>query len=298
MPAPGAAGGQIAGRVVDRTAPAHALARQAVRLEIVERGASSERHALTDAQGRFAFAGLPVGGLRVFLVGTVVGGVPYQSGRIVLTPSGPTAAVILVVYDPARDRSGMQVALVFGVVDVARGGLRVSVIQRFQNPTDRTVVTSAQAPLVFPLPAGAEAVTFIGGWHDPRVTDGRIEDAIPILPGALQVAYAYGLEARGRTLAVPWSFPDGAGDVEILVADQGLGVAGDGLRRAGVVTEGGRRYQRWSGGPVPPGGRITVHLSGIPAAQDAWPGALAAALACVLAGGLALALRRPRHARA
>ncbi len=290
--------GQIVGRVIDRTAPVHALPGQVVRLAIIERGASSERRAVTDAQGRFSFTGLPVGGIRVFLAGTEYGGVGYESDRIVLTPSAPARSVVLLAYEPARSRSAAQVPLVFGVVEVARGGVRVSVIQRFQNPTDRTVVATARAPLVFPLPGGAEAVSFTGGWRDPRVVDGRIEDAIPILPGALQVAYAFGLEARGRTLTVPWRFPDGAGDVEILVADRGVGVTGDGLRPAGIVTEAGRRYQRWSGGPVPRGGRVSIRLAGVPTAQDAWPGLVAGALALVLGGGLALALRRPRPARA
>ncbi len=293
-PAGGKATGQILGRVVDRTAPAHALAGQVVRLAIVERGASSERRAVSDAQGRFAFTGLPVGGIRVFLLSTEYGGVRYESGRIVLTPSEPTRSVALVAYDPASDRSAVRVALVFGVVDIARGGIRVSVLQRLQNATDRTAVGTARDPLMFPLPRAAAGVTFLGGWRDPHVVDGRIEDAIPVLPGRLQVAYAYGLDARGRALTVPWSFPDGAADVEILVADAGVRIVADGLHLAGTVAEAGRRYQRWSGGPMPRGGQAAVRLDGIPAAQDAWTEGVAAALAVVLGSGLLLALRYPR----
>jgi len=293
-PAGGEGTGQILGRAIDRTPPAHALAGQAVHLAIVERGASSERRAASDAQGRFAFTGLPVGGIRVFLLSTEYGGVRYESERIVLTPSEPTRSVLLVTYDPASDRSAVRVALVFGVVEIARGGIRVSVIQRLQNATARTAVATVNDPLRFPLPRAAAGVTFLEGWRDPHVVDGRIEDAIPVLPGRLQVAYAYGLEAHGRALTVPWSFPDGAADVEILVADAGVRIAADGLHLAGAVTEAGRRYQRWSGGPMSRGGQAAVRLDGIPGAEDAWTGGVAAALAVVLGSGLLLALRYPR----
>ncbi len=285
--------GQIVGRAIDRTAPIHALGGQDVRLAIIERGASAERHVTTDGLGRFAFTGLPVGGIRVFVVSTEHGGVRYQSDRIVLTPSSPTRSVVLVAYEPAPDRSALRVALVFGVVDAARGGVRVSVIQQWLNPTDRTAVTTASDPLAVPLPPGAEAVTWIAGWEHPHVAGGRIEDAVPVLPGTRQVAFAYGLAARRTSLTIPWDFPTGAGDVEILIA-QGVRAAADGLRPIGIVTEAGRSYERWSGGPIRPGGHVTVRLSGIRAEQDAWPAAVAGGFAAVLAAGLWRAFRRPR----
>ncbi len=285
--------GQIVGRVVDRTAPAHALGGQDVRLAIVERGTSAERRVTTDALGRFAFTGLPVGGIRVFVVSTEHGGVRYQSGRIVLTPSSPVRSVVLVAYEPAPNRSALRIPLVFGVIDVTRGGIRVSVIQQWLNPTDRTAVTTASDPLVVPLPPGAEAVTWLSGWADPHVVGGRIEDAVSVLPGSRQVAFAYGLATRRPRLTIPWTFPEGAGDVELLIA-RGVRITADGLRPIGIVTEPGRSYERWSGGPIPPGGQVMVRLDGIPTAQEAWPGVVAGGLAAVLAAGLAFALRRPR----
>ncbi len=291
-PAPSARG-EIAGRVIDRTAPAHALPGRVVRLEIVERGSSAERRAVTDARGRFAFTGLPVGGIRVFLLATEYRGVPYESGQIVLTTEAPARSVDLTVYEPAPDRSAARLALVFGVIDVARGGIRVSTIQRYENATDRAVPAGERDPLTVPLPRGAEAVSPLAGWRDPRVADGRITDVLPLLPGVTQVAYAYALEARAAA-RVPWRLPDGAGDVEVLVADAGVRVAGDGLRFVGTVTEAGHRYQRWSGGPVPRGGEVSLRLEGVPAGQDAWPAAVAGGLAIVLGGGLAHALRTRR----
>jgi hypothetical protein len=293
----GGSDGQIVGRVIDRTAPVHALAGIQVRLSIIERGITAERRAATtDALGRFAFTGLPVGGIRVFVVSIEHGGVTYQSSRIVLTPQTPVRSVALTAYESAPNRSALRVGLVFGVVEIARGGVRVSVIQQWLNPTDRTAVTTAQDPLAVSLPPAAEGVTPLSGWRDPHVSGGRIEDAVPVLPGSFQVAFAYGLAAGRSALVIPWNLPEGAQDVEILVARQGERIAAEGLREIATVTEAGREYARWSGGPVPRGGGVSVRLDGIPSDQDVWPGVVAAALAAVLTGGLVLALRRARGA--
>ncbi len=268
-----------------------------MRLAIIERGTSEERHVVSDAVGRFVFPRLPVGGIRVFVVSTEHGGVRYESERIVLTQAASARSIVLTVYEPVRDRSAVRVALVFGVVDIARGALRVSVVERLENPTDRTAVPTVRDPLAVPLPSGAEAVTFLGGWRDPRVVRGQIEDVIPVPPGGIQVSYAYGLRAGAPMLAVPWRFPEGVADVEVLVAQAGVRIAADGLRPIGAVTEAGRRYERWSGGPFPPGGQATVRLDGLPVARDFWPALVAASLGLALGGGLLLALRRPRRGR-
>src|SRR2546429_221612 len=85
----------------------------------------------------------------------------------------------------------------------ARGALRVSVVQRLENPTDRTIVSSPRDPLVFPLSPGAQSVRFLSGWVDPRVDSGTITDAFPVTPGRTEVAYAYILDARQSEVAVP-----------------------------------------------------------------------------------------------
>jgi hypothetical protein len=263
-----------------------------VSLAIIERAATSERRATSDTEGKFAFAGLPVGGIRVFVLATEHRGVQYESDRIQLPLDAPTRSVDLVVYERARDRAAIHATVAFAVVDVARGGIHVSAIQRFENPTDKTAVPTGADPLVFPLPSGAQAVTFLAGWRDPRVGDGAITDAIPLLPGALQEAYAFGVEARRRDLSFPWRLPYGASDVEILVEDAGIRVRAEGLHLAGTVSGPRGRYVRWSGGPVPPGGQVEVRLAGLPAARPVLPTAIVAALAIVLGSGLLWALRR------
>ena len=96
---------------------------------------------------------------------------------------------------------------------------------------------------------------------------------------------------RTRTATLQWLFPYGATDVELLV-DQGIRVSGIGMHAVGIVTERGRRYARWSGGPVRPGAALSVRLDGLLLSEDHWPEIVAGMLALALAYGLAAALRR------
>ncbi|MHB8732840.1 MAG: carboxypeptidase-like regulatory domain-containing protein [bacterium] len=292
-PAAGGASGIIRGRVIDRTAPAHPVAGLPVRLQIVERGTSAEREARTDAAGAFVFGGLPVGGLRVFLLSTEYQGAPYDGAqRILLTSEAPVRDLPLAVYDAGADRRALRGMLLFAVVDVVPGALRVTTVEQVQNASDRTVVTTAADPLAFPLPRGAIAVQTLDGWRDPHTAEGRITDARALPPGVAQVTYAYQERPRGGDAAIEWTPPFGAERVEILVADAHLRVAGDGMRAAAPVTASGRRYTHWSGGPVAPGAAVALRIGGLPTAGDRWPAVLAAALAAALGVGLVVALRR------
>ncbi len=293
--APAAADGRIQGRVIDRTAPQRPIARQTVRLTVVERGASSDQDAVSNDAGEFRFTGLPVGGVRVFVLSAEYRGVRYASERILLEPNSPVRTIALSVYEPSSDRAALHATVAFAVVDVARGAVRVSVVQGFANRTDRTLVVSPDDPLVFPLPPGAETVSALAGWRDPRIAAGRITDAFPLTPGSVRVAYTYGLEARGPDVTLPWSLLYGAEDVEVLVADAGIGVAAEGLTARGTVAGSRGRYLRWGGGPVAPGGQVVLRLRGVPRASTPWPGAVAAGLGLVLFCGLVIALRRSRR---
>ena len=294
QPSPGEAAGVIRGQVVDRTAPAHPVVGQPVRLQIVERGTSSERQTRTGPDGRFVFTGLPVGGLRVFLVSTEYQGAAYEGAqRVVLTPSAPARDVPLTVYDAAANRRVLRGTLLFAVVDIVPGALRVTTVEQVENPTDRTVVVAPDDPLRFPLARGALAVTPLDGWRDPHVDEGHITDTRPFAPGVAQLTYAYQTRPAAGRVPLAWLLPFGAARVEILIADAHVAVTAGGLRSAGPVTASGRRYTRWSGGPVAPGGTVALGLAGLPAGGDRWPGVVAVALAVLLAGGLARALRSP-----
>lgn len=288
--------GEIRGRVVNQTAPAHPVAGQRVRLEIVEPGTTSTRFTTTDPQGRFEFSGLPVGGTRVFTVQAQYGGVPYTV-RAALTSAAPERDVSLFVFTATSSRAAVRGTVAFAVLELLHHAVRMSVIQRLDNATDRAVAVTDADPLVFPLPqvspapGGGEPVQFVDGWRDPHVRNGAITDTLPVLPGTTQVAYAVGVEPRSRTGTLRWEFPYGATDVELL-ADPSTQISATALRANGVVTERGRYYARWSGGPVAAGGAVSARVDGLPVFVDRWPEIAAGGLALALACGLAVALRR------
>jgi hypothetical protein len=68
--------------VLDQTPPAHPVAGQRVRLELVEHGSASTRGTATDLRGRFRFSHLPIGASRVFLVQVQYAGVPYTARAV------------------------------------------------------------------------------------------------------------------------------------------------------------------------------------------------------------------------
>jgi hypothetical protein len=288
--------GEIRGTVVDHTTPSHPVGGQLVRLEITEPGFNSTRTTTTDRQGRYAFPGLPVGGTRVFLVQVHYGGVPY-SVRVALTPAARVHEVPLAVFAATNDRTVVSGTIALVVLESLHDALRLSVVQRFNNATDRAVAATDQDPLVVPLPQLSPAprasvpVEFIDGWRAPRVLDGTITDALPLLPGATEVAYAFGVEPGTRATSVLWEFPHGATDVEIL-ADPGLKLSGAAVRARGVIDEHGRRYARWSAGPLPREGAVSFRIEGLPVRAEGRPEIVAAVFGLVLAAGLAMALRR------
>ncbi|HLW61146.1 MAG TPA: hypothetical protein VKV57_14670 [bacterium] len=288
--------GEIRGVVLDDTPPVHPVAGQRVNLEIVERGSTSTRGTTTDPKGRFAFSSLPLGGIRVFLVQVQYGGVSYTA-RAALTPAVPARDVQLSVFESTEDRTALHGTIAFAVVEPLQRGLRVSVIQRLQNATDRAIVATDADPLVFPLPQvsplplGPEPVEFVGGWRDPQVARGTITDATPVLPGTMEVAYTFRFEPRTRTATLRWLLPYGATDVELLV-DHSIRASGIGVRANGSITERGRPYIRLSGGPVRAGTAVSVRLDGLLVSRDLWPEIVAGMLALTLAYGLAAALRR------
>jgi len=186
----------------------------------------------------------------------------------------------------------------FMVVEPVDRLLRLSVIQRVATAPDHVILGTDQDRLVFPLPEvvprprHSEPVDFVSGWRRPRVVNGVITDAVPQLFGAAELAYAFVFQPRGATATLRWILPYGATDIVLLVPEHGIRASGTGLHDGGVVTERGRRYVRWSGGPAAPGEAISVRLDGLPVPDGRWPEIAAGMLAVALAGGLVAALRR------
>ena len=289
--------GEIRGGVIDRTSPAHPARGQAVRLDIVDRLSTDTKLTTTDARGGFAFGGLPVGGVRVFRVRVVYGGVPYTAA-VTLTPAAPVREVSLAVFEATKSLDALRGADALAVFEAMDGGVRVSVVERLTNESDRMIAASEDSPLVFPLPLlspaprGTQPIEFVDGWRDPHLRADAITDTVPIPPGGVALSYVLGMVPRGRTATVRWRFPYGARSVQVLMGDTDIRVSGSALHTDGLVSERGRRYAHWSAGPVLPGDAVSMEFIGLPVLVDVWPEAVAGGLVLVLASGLIAGLRR------
>jgi hypothetical protein len=221
---------------------------------------------------------------------------------VIVTTAGLEADANLPVNVPQAvgEPSPVSGTVAFMVVEPAQRFLRLSVIQRLTTAPGHAVPGTGRDRLIFPLPEVAphprrlEPVDFVSGWRQPRVVNGVITDAAPLLPRTAEVAYAVVFQPRGTTATLRWTLPYGATDVELLVPEHGILATGIGLRDLGIVTERGQRYVRWSGGPVARGEAVSVRLDGLPAPEGRSPEITASILAVALAGGLFVALRRPR----
>lgn len=186
----------------------------------------------------------------------------------------------------------------FMVIEPAGRALRVNVVQQLSVVPDHVILGTERDRLALPLPemsprpVRSQPVDFVAGWRSPRVSNGVITDAVPALFTAGELAYAVVLQPRSSTAALRWTLPYGATQVVLLVPDHAILASGAGLRGGDVVTERGRRYVRWSGGPIAPGGTFAIRLEGLPAADSRWPEAVAGFLGIALACGLIAALRR------
>jgi hypothetical protein len=290
--------GEIRGSVIDRTSPPHPVSGQTVRLEIIDRLFTDTTLTTTNTRGRFTFRGLPVGGIRWFRLRVVYGRVPYVAG-VTLTPAAPVREVALAVFEATKSLGALRGADALAVFEPMDGALRVSVVERLTNVSDRMIVAPYDKPLVFPLPLlsaaprGAEPIAFVDGWRDPHITADAVTDTLQIPPAGVVVSYVLGMVPRAQTATVQWRFPYGARSVQVLVEDRGIRVSGSALRADGLATERGQRYAHWTAGPVSPGDAVSMKFDGLPVRVDVWPEAVAGGLVLVLTCGLIAALQRP-----
>ncbi|HEV2281045.1 MAG TPA: hypothetical protein VGX75_01485 [bacterium] len=224
--------------------------------------------------------------------------IPLAAGAIVMAAVLEAGANPAGTAPEARGPLPVSGTVAFMAVEPAGRLLRVSVIQGMAAAPDHVIPGTGHDRVAFPLPEVAppprrsEAVDLVGGWRRPQVVNGVITDAVPPLSGGAEVAYAWVFEPRGETATLRWVLPYGATDIVLLVPEHGIRVSETGLHADGVVTERGRRYARWSGGPAAPGDAVSVRLDGLSAPDGRWPELAAGLLAVVLAGGLIAALRR------
>ena len=304
----------ISGVVRNGTADAEAPVGLWVTLRYqVGSGELVEHDTLTQPDGSFTFTGLPPQGRPGFEVRTDYLGVEYANRALGEPLTGPLE---LTVYEITSDFSVLSLVddtLAVTGADGSRREFAVLEAVRVRNGSDRTfrADTLNDGPMSmvrFSLPEGASALDVeaaVPGGHVLQVDRG-FALTIPVPPGDHDILYVYRVPYDGSIKQYTPNFPMGAGSFRVMLANGLAQGSGPGMRAVDDVTIGETTYQVLEAGPLAPGQRAAVRLSGLPQPtlleraenavrsdgfrRGALPGALGVVL--VLAVGVVLLRRR------
>lgn len=304
IPPAGAAGGaapsRVEGEIIRVTASGdQPVPRQWVVLHGI--GASGGRaidSVLTAADGSFVIRyDRGADSTAQYFVTTVHHGIAYVSG--VLPPEATANEATLSVFDTTSAPVPIAVRgrhiIVFAPTDNPRR--RVAEIYDLSNDSTLTRVGARGGEPLWTanVPAGAEE--FASGPEmlsneSIALDNGRVVARDPIAPGLKRIAFTYALPATAFPISIPLERPT---DVfEILVEDRGAEVAGPGLEETAPSTIEGRTFRRFQGRSMPSSAVVTVRMPAAPVAPRRTNPFIIAALAALMIGALAIALRRAR----
>jgi hypothetical protein len=205
--------GTIEGTVFNTTSGTAAPCPAEVGLQVQVKGQFVPlRMAATDEQGRFCFAGLPVGEDYLYLVGADRQGVFYPGPRILLSESHPAAHAELAVCDAVRRPSPLVLKKMDITIRPETGVLKVAESLLIDNPSRTTYIGEAagdipSATLVLSIPPEFERTTFEKEFYGRHfaVLNNKVVTGIPWTPGQRELKYTYVL--RNIKEATVWQRP-------------------------------------------------------------------------------------------
>ncbi len=207
-----------------------------------------------DAEGKFEFTVTDVLPDLVYIADVEYGDLSFNSNADQLTRVNPTLELPVIVYETTTDVSGINIAQLHVIFNLAEGELQVSEFYVFNNEDTAVFVGETgnvdDGVIKISLPAGAENISFqraFGGF-DRFVPAGEViqtetgwSDTIPIQPGTasanLLVSYTLPYE-DGLRLAHPIAYPINAASA--MIPDVGVEFAGDNwVAQGGQTTSSG-----------------------------------------------------------
>ena len=312
----------IAGTVENGTAEADVSLGLAVTLSVYRLGDLQEtRETVADADGSFAFRGVPGGEGHGYILSADHAGVTYTYER-----DYPMEAPTLVIFESSSNHDFLRVtshSLVVGGVNPDSQTLDMLELVGVVNTGDRTFLadlSQAQmgqmAFLRFSLPTTVtdlDVETSMRGGSILQVDRG-FALTTSVKPGEHEIAYSFRTGYSAGRLTFDHGLPFGA-DVFRVLLPEGLGrVRSDSLQETELLTLGERTYQRLEGQDFQPGDRALLSFTDLPqpslwsrirnAASDddviavAIPVALAAWLLALLGYVMLRSARRARAAAA
>lgn len=299
LPAPELPNGTVSVRLVRE-----AVGNNITGHEVAVSAGDVKRTAMTDETGRAQFTGLPSGASAV--AEAVVDGERVTSQPFQVPAAGGIRVILISGLEAARERREKEEAEaakappVRGVV-VFGGDSRL--IFEFQNDSLRgfyllDVVNTARSrvdtggPLIIDLPRGAGGAAVLQGSYPGATVQGdRVTILGPFPPGTSSVQIGFTLPYTADALTVTQKFPAALQQVSVLAEKvAALHMASPQFAdHRDVEMQDGAAFILGTGGALPAGQELTVHLTDLPQVST-WPRNVALALAAVvLAAGAWLA---------
>jgi len=274
LPAPELTAGTITVRVV-RESIGNDLPNQTVKVTI----GGTSKTAVTDAQGRAQFAGLPPG--QEGRAEATVDGEPLRSDPFTVPASGGLRVIMVAGIAKAAERKAAETAQALAAPavtgQVVFGG-NSRVLMQFSDDVLQVyyvleIVNSARnrvdigGPLVIELPPGTTGATPLEGSSPTATIAGnRVTVTGPFAPGITPVQIAYRLTPGGSSLAFAQRWPAAFEQVTVAVQRVGsVSMTSPQLTNIrDVRTDNGTVFALGGGGALAAGTPLTVNLSNLP----------------------------------
>jgi hypothetical protein len=243
-------------------------------------GSPGLRHARTNADGHFHFAGISNEPGIVYLISARYAEIPFGK-RVVFQPGQQEVELVIQVSSPVSDASTVSVRE-SEIRIVMRGSeLHVQEVHRLQNSGKQVIYTvksdrdAAEPAFQARLPEGAVGFTaaadVISGGLERR--DQLISFWGPVHPGEHELRYQYRLPSAGiaesETIALRGELVSGAGRLVVLAPAEGPELGVEGLVPGSPVEREGRSFRSLEARNLAPGWRLEGLVTLPPASRDA-----------------------------
>lgn len=264
--------GVVSGQLVNQTKGGGTVAGQDVILTTYLNQQEVEKSppVKTDAEGKFEFKGLTIGGGYNYGVSVTYQGADYQSDNVSLTSSEPKKLVTLLVWDSTTSNEAIKITATHTVVRPSEGRLSVIEFVLLNNQGDKTYI--GKEPIQdktktfrFFVPSGARDIQYGGGLMECCVysTSEGLTDTMPIMPGEKEMVYNYNIEYKGTSYDFKTVLYHPTASYDLLVQGGQFGPTSK-LVQEEPTTLNGVSYNRLSAKDLTPGTTLAAELINLP----------------------------------
>ncbi|NIN35703.1 MAG: hypothetical protein GTO60_11700, partial [Gammaproteobacteria bacterium] len=271
--------GTIEGQVINDTENGGSVDNQEVILTIYLSDAEiGTESTTTDGDGLFRFPELATEAEYSYDVEVNYRGVEYRSERLVFNDDNPVESIELYVYDTTENPEVIEMGVAHIIIYVESEILYVEEYLLFINGSDRTYVgtinpndESIRESLKFTIPEGASELTAGYGLMDCCIimTEDGFIDTMPVLPGAKEVLYSYQISPDSKEYVFSEDANYPIRNMNFVVQGENIDLSSEKLFPGEPLSVEGVTFNQLNGNNIARGERISVRLSGLPAAGGA-----------------------------